>query len=79
MSELQVDDVIRGYYVDMSPRYYKIIKVTPQKVKVLRLKHRFGPDGANLGPGITTYGDEFIMTKKDEFSATHYGMVCTRM
>ena len=79
MSELQVDDVIRGYYVDMSSRYYKVIKVTPQKVKVLRLKHRFSTDGTDLGPGHSTYGEEKTMTKKGELSATHYGMECTRM
>lgn len=79
MPELQVDDVIRGQYVDLSYRYYKVVKVTPQKVKVLRLKYRAGPGGEDLGPGITTYGPEIIMTKKDELSATHYGMICTRM
>lgn len=79
MSELQVDDIICGQYVDLSNRYYKVIKVTPQKVKVLRLKVRVGSGGEDLGPGTTTYGPEIIMTKKDEFSATHYGMICTRM
>lgn len=79
MSQLQIDDVICGYYVDGSPRYYKVMKVTPQKVKVLRLKHRLAPDGTNLGPGITTYGNEHIMTKKEELSATHYGMTCTKL
>lgn len=79
MSQLQVDDVLMGRYVDNAPRYYKVLRVTPKKVKVLRLKHRFAEDGTDLGPGTTTYGKELIMTKKDEVSATHYGMVVTRM
>lgn len=49
MSELQVGDVLRGQYVDLSPRYYKVMKVTPKKVKVMRLKHRFAEDGTDLG------------------------------
>lgn len=79
MSALQVGDIIRGYYVDASPRYYKVMKVTPQRVKVLRLTHRFSPDGAELGPGANTYGTEFTMTKKGERSASHYGMIFTRL
>jgi hypothetical protein len=73
MSQLQIGDIIRGYYVDQSPRYYKVIKITPHKVKVLRLKH------TRDGPGKTTYGQEIIMTKKEDFSATHYGMICSRI
>lgn len=79
MSELQVNDVICGKYVDNSNRYFKVMKVTPQKVKVQRLKYRRGPSGEDLGPSTTAYGPELIMTKKDDLSATHYGMICTRM
>jgi len=79
MSLLQVGDVIMGQYVDLSPRYYKIIKVTPQKVKVLRLKVTAETklDIKPL-PSTITYGDEITMTKKGDYEATHYGMVCSK-
>lgn len=79
MSVLQVGDVIRGYYVTGDSRYYKVMKITPMKVKVLRLKHRFDAEGRDIGPGHTTYGKEHVMTKKGELSAMHYGMECTRL
>lgn len=79
MSLLQVDDVVVGKYVDMSNRYYKVVKVTPMKVKVYRLKTRFDETGKDLGPGKTTYGELFTMTKVGETEVTHYGMVCKKM
>jgi hypothetical protein len=67
MSDLKIGDILIGYYVDNSPRYYKIIKITPQKIKVLRL----ASNSKGTGPGSKTFGEEKIFTKKDKLSAYH--------
>jgi hypothetical protein len=63
-----VGTILRTYYVDSSPRYYKVVKETACKVKCVRLLHKFikEPIFQNL-PSDNEYPDGkfYIMTKKD--------------
>ena len=79
MSDLKVGDIIRGYYVDMSPRFYKIVGVTPMKVKVLRLKFKIDTVTGEEVHSDVSYGDIKYMTKIDTNKASHYGMICERI
>ncbi|CAH6418132.1 Hypothetical protein HVR_LOCUS4 [uncultured virus] len=73
-SEIRVGDVLKGHYVDMSPRYYRVVAVTPQKIKAQRLKVT-----SEHEPGTTTYGNILTMTKRGANSASWYGQINTKI
>lgn len=70
--ECKKDQIMIGYYVDLSPRFYKVISVTPCKVRLLRLrekdsllKDRFG--NKILLPGSDGPYKNFMATKKKDY------------
>lgn len=78
MSQLKVGDIIYGFYVDLTPRFYKIVKITEKKIRASRLKY-IDKEKGRIPGSIRDDLKEVVMTKKDELSATHYGMIYNKM
>jgi hypothetical protein len=74
-TKLREGDILQGFYF-MDPRYYKVLKVTQKKLKVVRLKHNIN---AMSYPVVSAHYDrEQWFTQKGDYSATQYGLEYTK-
>ena len=75
----QVDDILIGYYVDLSPRYYKVIKVSPKTLEIQRLYVKDSGIKDKFGNTIWAPSGKLYPTKNrakiiDENTASLYQM-----
>lgn len=78
-TSLSVGSIIGGLYIDMSPRWYIIEKITPKTMCVRRLKYKKGPldrfGNFTQLPSESSYGEPVRMSKSSEGVLTYQGSV----
>lgn len=77
-------DILAGLGVDLSVHFYKVLNVTPQRLRVIRLRCQkrelhTSRGGAEYTPKDVPFGEERLMTRRGNGQASLYGQKFRKM